>query len=132
MSQTRESPRPSSVPPSPAYIDHANAVRAIVAEYGALPPSAPVRLAKRTSNLFRFRPGKGGSDGASALDVTRFGDVLSVDREARTADVQGMVTYEHLVDATLAHGLMPLVVPQLKTITLGGAVVGLGIESSSF
>jgi FAD/FMN-containing dehydrogenase len=27
---------------------------------------------------------------------------------------------------------MPLVVPQLKTITLGGAVTGLGIESSSF
>ena len=43
-----------------------------------------------------------------------------------------MVTYEDLVDATLAYGLMPLVVPQLKTITLGGAVVGLGIESSSF
>ena len=43
-----------------------------------------------------------------------------------------MTTYEHLVDATLAHGLMPLVVPQLKTITLGGAVTGLGIESTSF
>jgi FAD/FMN-containing dehydrogenase len=27
---------------------------------------------------------------------------------------------------------MPLVVPQLKTITLGGAVTGMGIESSSF
>ncbi len=27
---------------------------------------------------------------------------------------------------------MPFVVPQLKTITLGGAVTGLGIESSSF
>jgi FAD/FMN-containing dehydrogenase len=27
---------------------------------------------------------------------------------------------------------MPMVVPQLKTITLGGAVAGLGIESSSF
>ena len=26
---------------------------------------------------------------------------------------------------------MPLVVPQLKTITLGGAVTGLGIESTS-
>src|SRR6185312_14707711 len=35
-------------------------------------------------------------------------------------------------DATLRHGLMPLVVPQLKTITLGGAVTGLGIESTSF
>jgi FAD/FMN-containing dehydrogenase len=58
--------------------------------------------------------------------------VLAIDRAARTADVQGMTTYEDLVDATLAHGLMPLVVPQLKTITLGGAVTGLGIESSSF
>jgi FAD/FMN-containing dehydrogenase len=46
--------------------------------------------------------------------------------------VQGMCTYEHLVDATLAHDLMPTVVPQLRTITLGGAVTGLGIESSSF
>ena len=53
-------------------------------------------------------------------------------RAARTADVQGMCTYEELVDATLPHGLMPLVVPQLRTITLGGAVTGLGIESTSF
>lgn len=51
---------------------------------------------------------------------------------ARTADVQGMCTYEDLVEATLPHGLMPLVVPQLRTITLGGAVTGLGIESTSF
>ena len=58
--------------------------------------------------------------------------MLDVDPVARTAEVQGMTTYEDLVDATLAHGLMPLVVPQLKTITLGGAVTGLGIESTSF
>ena len=32
----------------------------------------------------------------------------------------------------LPYGLAPLVVPQLKTITLGGAVTGLGIESTSF
>jgi len=55
-----------------------------------------------------------------------------VDPVARTADVQGMCTYETLVDVTLQHGLMPLVVPQLRTITLGGAVTGLGIESTSF
>jgi len=46
--------------------------------------------------------------------------------------VQGMCTYEHLVDATLPHGFIPYVVPQLRTITLGGAVTGLGIESTSF
>ena len=45
--------------------------------------------------------------------------------------VGGMTTYEDLADATLGYGLMPLVVPELQTITLGGAVTGLGIESSS-
>lgn len=103
------------------------AVAALQAEYAALPPGAPVRLGKRTSNLFRPR-----AQVARRLDVSAFSGVLSIDAEARTADVLGMTTYEELVDATLPHGLMPLVVPQLKTITLGGAVTGLGIESSSF
>ncbi len=49
-----------------------------------------------------------------------------------TADVEGMTTYEAFVDETLRHGLLPTVVPQLKTITVGGAVSGVGIESSSF
>ncbi|MFD0202023.1 MULTISPECIES: FAD-binding oxidoreductase [Saccharothrix] len=107
--------------------DHERAVAALRGQYGAVPAGAPVRLAKSTSNLFRFR-----ADQTGGLDVARFDRVLSVDAAARTAQVQGMTTYEHLVDATLPHGLMPLVVPQLKTITLGGAVAGLGIESSSF
>jgi FAD/FMN-containing dehydrogenase len=96
--------------------------------YAALPKGAPVRLAKRTSNLFRFRDGESAVQG---LDVSAFGHVLSVDPQTRTARVGGMTTYEDLCDATLRHGLMPLVVPQLKTITLGGAVTGLGIESTS-
>jgi FAD/FMN-containing dehydrogenase len=106
---------------------HQEAVRRLQASYDAIPAGAPVRLAKRTSNLFRPR------EAASAgLDVGDLGGVVSVDPDARTADVQGMCTYEHLVDATLPHGLIPLVVPQLRTITLGGAVTGLGIESTSF
>ena len=106
---------------------HREAVDRLLASYRAVPPESTVRLAKRTSNLFRPRAG---SD-APGLDVSGLDGVLSVDPEARTADVQGMCTYEHLVDATLAHGLMPYVVPQLRTITLGGAVTGLGIESTS-
>src|SRR4051812_13312526 len=93
----------------------------------AAPKDAPVRLRKRTSNLFRPR-----DRAASPLDADAFVGLLDIDVEARTADVLGMTTYEQLVDATLPHGLMPLVVPQLKTITLGGAVTGLGIESTSF
>ncbi|HEY8480068.1 MAG TPA: FAD-binding oxidoreductase, partial [Spirillospora sp.] len=108
--------------------DHERAVEALRRSYEAIPPGTPVRLAKRTTNLFRWRD----PSDAPGLDVSGFDKVLSVDADARTAQVQGMTTYEDLVDATLPHGLMPTVVPQLKTITLGGAVTGLGIESTSF
>jgi FAD/FMN-containing dehydrogenase len=118
-------------PAAPAARDGLGAHRAAVAQlrsaYAAIPPGSPVRLAKRTSNLFRF----GGGRPSAGLDVSAFGRVLRVDPAARTAVAGGMTTYEDLADATLRHGLMPLVVPQLKTITLGGAVTGLGIESSS-
>jgi len=97
-------------------------------QYAAIPDGTPIRLAKRTSNLFRPRD----AVDVPGLDVAAFDGVLHVDPETRTAEVLGMTTYEHLVDATLPYGLMPLCVPQLRTITLGGAVTGLGIESASF
>jgi FAD/FMN-containing dehydrogenase len=106
---------------------HQDAVAAIQRGYAAIPVGSPVRLAKSTSNLFRFRADPAGHQ----LDVSEVGHVLSVSPQSRTAVVGGMTTYEDLAAATLRHGLMPLVVPQLKTITLGGAVSGLGIESSS-
>ncbi|MCX6395647.1 MAG: FAD-binding oxidoreductase [Propionibacteriales bacterium] len=87
-----------------------------------------MRLAKRTSNLFRQRV----RSTAPGLDVSGLDGVISIDLENLTADVQGMCTYEDLVAETLVHGLVPYVVPQLRTITLGGAVTGLGIESTSF
>jgi FAD/FMN-containing dehydrogenase len=109
-------------------VEHEAARERLRAQYAAIPSGQPVRLAKRTSNLFRPRAALG----APGLDVRALNRVLSVDPERLVADVQGMTTYEDLVDATLAVGCMPLVVPQLRTITLGGAVTGLGIEASSF
>ncbi|CDQ42560.1 FAD linked oxidase domain-containing protein [Mycolicibacterium neoaurum] len=100
----------------------------LLTSYHAIPATATVRLSKPTSNLFRTRE----TSAAPGLDVTGLTDVIAVDPLARTADVSGMCTYEDLVAATLPYGLSPLVVPQLKTITLGGAVTGLGIESASF
>ena len=87
-----------------------------------------VRLEKDTSNLFRTR------DAArqERLSVRDFNHVLSVNTAEGWADVEGMTTYEDFVNATLPHGLMPAVVPQLKTITVGGAVAGVGIEATSF
>lgn len=117
-----------SVPETDALSAHASGVERLLASYRAIPPGATVRLAKPTSNLFRARA----RSDAPGLDVSGLTGVISVDAAARTADVAGMCTYEDLVAATLPFGLAPLVVPQLKTITLGGAVTGMGIESTSF
>ncbi|KAF2415467.1 FAD-binding oxidoreductase [Microbacterium sp. B35-30] len=117
-----------SAPATDARTAHAVGVRRLLESYRALPTGAQVRLAKRTSNLFRTRS----RTAARGIDPSGLTGVIHVDPARRTADVAGMCTYEDLVATTLRHGLAPLVVPQLKTITLGGAVTGLGIESTSF
>src|SRR4051812_24406 len=74
-----------------------------------------VGLAKKTSNLFRDRK----HTGAPRLDVSGFNHVLHVDPAQDWVDVEGMTPYDKLVEATLQHGVMPCVVPQLKSITIG-------------
>jgi FAD/FMN-containing dehydrogenase len=117
--------------PAAKLAAHEAAVARLRDAYAAVPAGVPVRLAKPTSNLFRFRDSAKPGNERVSLDVSAFARVIHVNGAARTAVVGGMTTYEDLCDATLPHGLMPLVVPQLKTITLGGAVTGLGIESTS-
>ncbi|MEO8164516.1 MAG: FAD-binding oxidoreductase [Betaproteobacteria bacterium] len=90
--------------------------------------SGSVTLKKKNSNLFRDRE----RAGRPRLDVRDFNHILQVDPAAGWVDAEGMVCYEDLVLATLTCGVMPTVVPQLKTITVGGAVAGVGIEASSF
>jgi FAD/FMN-containing dehydrogenase len=112
--------------------EHERALEQVRTAYAALPPDRPVRLAKRTSNLFRNRT----STDSPGLDLSAFCGVVEVrpgvDGGPATALVGGLTTYEQLVDELLPHGYVPLVVPQLRTITIGGAVTGLGIEASSF
>lgn len=87
-----------------------------------------IGLAKSTSNLFRDRPERP----RPKVDLSGFNQVICVDPAAGTVECEAMATYSEVVEATLAQGVMPCVVPQLKSITLGGAVAGVGIESSSF
>ena len=128
MTSQQQGTADTSEPGRHGPAQHVAAVQKLRRDFRNLPQDAPVRLAKPTSNLFRFRE----PSSAPALDVSAFDGVISIDPVERLADVGGMTTYEDLVAATLPHGLMPNVVPQLRTITLGGAVTGMGIEASSF
>lgn len=66
------------------------------------------------------------------IDIGDLNEVLFIDPDARVCVAEAGVTFVDLVAATLRHGLVPLVVPELKTITVGGAVSGCSLESMSF
>ena len=92
--------------------------------------SGPLRLKKSTiSNLFRYQP-RGAA--ARRLSLGEFNHVLALDTRGRTVEVEGLTTYETVVRYCLAHGFLPLVAPELKHITVGGATVGIGIESTCY
>ena len=90
--------------------------------------TGPIGLQKSTSNLFRDRA----AAPKRRLDVSAFHHVLEVNPGEGWVDVEGMTPYDALAATTLRSGVMPCVVPQLKSITIGGAVAGVGIEASSF
>ncbi|MBK6863957.1 MAG: FAD-binding oxidoreductase [Ideonella sp.] len=105
-----------------------DALRAALAQPGVDGGKAAFGLAKPTSNLFRDVA----REPAPRIGLHHFNQVIEVDPAAGTVTAEGMTTYADLVDATLARGTMPCVVPQLKSITIGGALAGVGIEATSF
>jgi FAD/FMN-containing dehydrogenase len=89
-----------------------------------------IRLSKSTvSNLFRYQAG---SASGPTLSLGHFNEVIAIDREAQTLDVEGLATFETIVAHCLPRGLLLPVTPELKHITIGGATVGIGIESTCF
>lgn len=89
-----------------------------------------VSLHKATaSNLFRYRPRV---TTGRRLSLADFNHVIDIDTERRQLELEGLATYETIVGHCLPHGLLPGVTPELKHITVGGATVGIGIESTCF
>jgi FAD/FMN-containing dehydrogenase len=86
-----------------------------------------ISLKKNTSNLFRNR-----KQTSKKIDVREFNKIIKVDPINLIAEIEGMATYEDIVDVTLKYNCLPPVVPELKSITIGGALAGCGIEASSF
>jgi FAD/FMN-containing dehydrogenase len=111
-----------------SHEDHDRKREALVHALRGASSTGALALEKATSNLFRQRV----REPRHRLDVRHFNRVITVNEKERYAEVEGMTTYEDLVRETLPFNLMPAVVPQLKSITVGGAVAGIGIESSSF
>ena len=69
---------------------------------------------------------------AYSVDLSHLDRIRCIDVAGRTVVADAQVSMRELVDTLLPFGLMPCVVPEFENITVGGAITGLGIESSSF
>lgn len=68
----------------------------------------------------------------AAASTRALREILDVDPVKRVAWVEPGVTMEELLARTLKVGLMPRVVPEFRSITVGGALMGAALESASF
>ncbi len=112
--------------------DHDRRVAQIAAQLADLSSrGTPAHVAK--GGLHHVVPLPGDTRfGGAEVDASALTHILAIDPVAGVAVVEPGVSFETLVRATLPHGLIPTVVPELRGISIGGAVAGCSIESMSF
>jgi FAD/FMN-containing dehydrogenase len=110
---------------------HEAKVERLVAALKARPFEAPLRFEKKVVSHKVPKP-RARLPNAYTLDISDLDSILEIDAQAGTCTAEPGVTFAELVPRTLALGLVPATVPELKTITLGGAVAGCSVESMSY
>jgi len=110
---------------------HEEKVARIVAAIKARPDRATLSFRKATvSHKVPKREAR--LPDRQEIDVSDLDEILDIDTRDMTCTAEPGVTFVDLVRKTLALGLVPCTVPELKTITIGGAVAGCSVESMSF
>jgi FAD/FMN-containing dehydrogenase len=110
---------------------HAAKIERIAAQLRSHDGSRPVSLRKKAPP---HQVPKGGDlrRRDAKIDVSDLTRIIHIDPVQQICIAESGVMFCDLVEATLRFGLVPIVVPELKSITIGGAVSGCSIESMSY
>ena len=108
-------------------LDYNNEIKIIQAQFNKLKSTKKIQLEANIGTLFRkaIKPKIG-------LNLDNLDGVINIDFDNNTIDVGAKTTFHNITLITLPYNLMPQIVPELSSITVGGAVSGIGVESSSF
>lgn len=91
----------------------------------------PLGMKKNTpSNLFRYE-GRVHTK-KRKVNLSNLNQILFLDSANMLLEVEGLVTFEQINRFLNPHQLAAYVTPELKHITIGGAISGIGIESNSY
>jgi FAD/FMN-containing dehydrogenase len=130
--QTNTEPFPTVTPQGDRLNQrHADLVARVADQLRHRKSKAPLSRHKRVvSHQVPKRNDKKYSD--EKIDLFDLDQVIDIDTEQRICIAEPGVPFNELVDQTLALGFVPIVVPELESITIGGAVAGCSIESMSY
>jgi len=110
---------------------HEQKINRIIKQLKDRKSTKPVSLKKKTvSHEVPKLSDKRYSD--EKIDLSDLNEILHINTEKRICIAEPGVTFIDLVTATMKYDLVPIIVPELKTITIGGAVAGCSIESMSY
>ena len=110
---------------------HEQKINRIIKQLKDRKSTKPVSLKKKTvSHEVPKLSDKRHSD--KKIDLSDLNEILHINTEKRICIAEPGVTFIDLVTATMKYDLVPIIVPELKTITIGGAVAGCSIESMSY
>jgi FAD/FMN-containing dehydrogenase len=119
----------SPIPPS----GHARKLERVARQLRGQPRAEGIAFRKRAvSHQVPMRQRRLDRTRTRTIDVRDLDAILAIDPVGRQCTAEPGVTFERLVRATAPYGLCPLIVPELRTITVGGAVSGCALESTSF
>ena len=110
---------------------HEQKINRIIKQLKDRKSTKPVSLKKKTvSHEVPKLSDKRHSD--EKIDLSDLNEILHINTEKQICIAEPGVTFIDLVTATMKYDLVPIIVPELKTITIGGAVAGCSIESMSY
>jgi FAD/FMN-containing dehydrogenase len=110
---------------------HESKVNRIAKQLRERKSTAPLARKKKTVSHEVPKP-KDLKHGDEKLDISELDEIIQVDAERLICIAEPGATFAKVVAATIRHGLVPMVVPEFRTITIGGAVAGCSIESMSY
>ena len=109
------------------YLDYDKEIKLLVKHFKSINNDKITRNSKDIGTLFRKNIKKNEN-----FSLDNLNGIIHIDIENKTVDVGSKTRYYDILNETLKYGLMPKIIPELSSITVGGAITGISIESSSF
>jgi len=112
--------------------NHEHRLSRILSTLESRPPGSKLSLHRRTLQSNTIRNASHKNDPTYfPIDLSSFNHVIEIDTSAQFVICEPSVSFGDLLRELLKAGMTTLVVPELPGITVGGAIAGGGLESSS-